>query len=260
MKSAQRHRNRAAGSASEFEKAVASHTRIVLPRILCSVPCIALVLAAMLVFPGLLNAAQQSTASPQPREDPNQFVRNVLNNEVKAEDNDTTYWRFRETDHKNGRKEVSDVVDTKYGEVRRLVEINGHAITAQQQQSEDQRIAGLVSDPAKIKEQEKKRREDGKHEEKMLKMLPNAFRYQYDGMDGHLTKLRFSPNPSFHPPDHEAMVFHHMVGTMWLDGEQKRLARIDGRLTSDVLFGYGLLGRLYKGGTFSVMQVDLGSG
>lgn len=261
MKNAQDHQSRVPGSRIEFrERVVIARGRHAAHRVLCILPCVALIMAGMLVFPAFLNAAQQSGTSAQPQEDPNQFVRTVLNNEVKAEDNDTTYWRFQETDHRNGRKEVSDVVDTKYGEVERLIEINGHPIGSVQQASEDQRIASLVSDPDKIKEQEKKRREDGKHEENMLKMLPDAFRYQYDGMDGRLTRLRFSPNPNFHPPNHEAMVFHHMTGTMWLDGGQKRLARIDGRLTSDVLFGYGLLGRLYKGGTFSVSQIDLGSG
>jgi hypothetical protein len=51
-----------------------------------------------------------------------------------------------------------------------------------------------------------------------------------------------------------------MDGSLLVDGEQKRLAEIEGRLTSPVKFGWGLLGHLDKGGTFLVTQQDLGSG
>jgi hypothetical protein len=36
------------------------------------------------------------------------------------------------------------------------------------------------------------------------------------------------------------------------------MARMDGSLFEDVTFGWGLLGRLNKGGTFSVMQKHVG--
>jgi hypothetical protein len=59
---------------------------------------------------------------------------------------------------------------------------------------------------------------------------------------------------------HPAQVFHHMEGTLLVDGQQKRLAEISGELTSEVKFLGGLLGHLNKGGTFLVKQQDLGSG
>jgi len=39
-----------------------------------------------------------------------------------------------------------------------------------------------------------------------------------------------------------------------------RLAKIDGTLFRDVDFGWGILGRLYKGGRFVLEQADVGSG
>jgi hypothetical protein len=51
-----------------------------------------------------------------------------------------------------------------------------------------------------------------------------------------------------------------MEGTMWIDVHQKRLAGIEGVLTSRVSFGGGLLGHLDKGGTFSVRLKNVGSG
>ena len=48
-----------------------------------------------------------------------------------------------------------------------------------------------------------------------------------------------------------------MEGTLTVDGRQKRLVRIDGHLFQDVTFGWGILGRLDKGGTFFVEQKQL---
>jgi hypothetical protein len=39
-----------------------------------------------------------------------------------------------------------------------------------------------------------------------------------------------------------------------------RLAKIDGTLFRDVNFGWGILGRLYKGGRFMVEQAELANG
>jgi hypothetical protein len=73
-------------------------------------------------------------------------------------------------------------------------------------------------------------------------------------------KIKFAPNPSFRPSKTQDQVFHHMEGYLLIDGRQKRLAAINGRLTSEVKFGGGLLAHLDKGGMFSVRLKDVGSG
>jgi hypothetical protein len=47
---------------------------------------------------------------------------------------------------------------------------------------------------------------------------------------------------------------------MWIDQSAKRLSRIEGQLFERVNFGWGLLGHLEKGGTFRVLQQDVGNG
>jgi hypothetical protein len=49
-----------------------------------------------------------------------------------------------------------------------------------------------------------------------------------------------------------------MSGMAWIDRTALRISRLDGSLFEDVTFGWGLLGRLNKGGTFSVMQRQVG--
>jgi hypothetical protein len=61
-----------------------------------------------------------------------------------------------------------------------------------------------------------------------MMLLPRAFVYEYGGAEGGIIKLRFTPNPSFHPASHESEVFHQMQGVLWVDRRQHRLAELDG--------------------------------
>ncbi len=53
------------------------------------------------------------------------------------------------------------------------------------------------------------------------------------------------------------MVFTGMQGEMLVDETACRLAKIDGTLFKEVNFGWGILGRLYKGGRFFVEQAEV---
>jgi len=192
--------------------------------------------------------------------DANRLVREVVHNELQAEIGDQTYWRYRDLKEKNGRKELRDVFETKYGQLDHLVSVNDQPLTSKQAQMEDERIDKLLAEPEKRHKQQEQRDREGEDERNLLKLLPDVFRYQYDGTTGNLIKLTFTPNPNFHSYNRQTKVLHYINGGMWIDRKQGRLARIDGYLTADVRFGGGLLGQLDKGGTFSVILEDVGSG
>jgi hypothetical protein len=75
-----------------------------------------------------------------------------------------------------------------------------------------------------------------------------------------LVHLKFKPNPKFSPPNHETAVYIGMEGDLTIDRKAMRIAKIDGTLFKDVDFGWGILGRLYKGGRFIIVQRDVGGG
>jgi hypothetical protein len=79
-----------------------------------------------------------------------------------------------------------------------------------------------------------------------------------EGPNGLCYRLKFRPNPAFTPPDRQGEVYHGMVGELWVDQGQLRLVKIDAHLISDVNFGWGVLGRLYKGGSILVQNADVG--
>ncbi|HMJ23588.1 MAG TPA: hypothetical protein VK513_16855 [Terriglobales bacterium] len=52
-------------------------------------------------------------------------------------------------------------------------------------------------------------------------------------------------------------MFHRMEGVLLIDAEQTRLAKLSGTLISNVDFGFGILGKLQKGGSFEVVQSEV---
>ena len=98
---------------------------------------------------------------------------------------------------------------------------------------------------------------DSRKSAELLKMLPDAFLFTGDGRQGNSVRLKFRPNPKYRPPSSESKVFHHMEGILLIDAKQIRLAKLSGTLVSDVEFGFGILGKLQKGGTFEVVQSEV---
>jgi hypothetical protein len=186
-----------------------------------------------------------------------QFAGDILGHEVEVQTQDHALWTYREQKQDDGKRKLLHVYQTNSGEIERLVAVDDQPLSAAQAQAEDHRIQTLISQPAQMRQHQKKQREDGEQARNLLRMFPDAFRFQYDGTQGSLVRLRFTPNPEFHPPDHAAQVFHHMTGTMLVDAQQKRLAAINGTLTSEVKFFGGVFGHLDKGGTFAVQQQEV---
>jgi hypothetical protein len=216
------------------------------------------------VWGSLLSAALLvGTAAGQARaqQPPNQLVRQVINHEVQAENHDNSYWMFRlqETQPHGGTK-TEQVVETPHGWVRRLLAINGRALTAQERAKDDARLQKLLTDAGEQRKNQENTRNDVRHAQNLLEMLPDAFLYTYAGRAGQVVKLKFRPNPKFHARSREAAVFHDMVGSLWLNLKQKRLAGIEGHLNQEVKFAGGLLGHLDKGGTFDVKQTQIAPG
>jgi actin-related protein len=138
--------------------------------------------------------------------------------------------------------------------------VNGQRITPEQEKQEDQRIARFLKKPDEQKKQRRAQEQDARKTERLFKMLPDAVSARYGERQGELVEILFEPNRNFHPPSHEAAVFHAMAGRIWINTRENRLVEIDGHLTRGVKFGGGLLGHLDKGGEFHVKQSEVAPG
>lgn len=187
-----------------------------------------------------------------------ELLRRVIANEAKAEAQDQSHWLFRlDLKKPNGQEELDEVVETKQGDLRRPLRINGRELTAQEA---DKQVDQLVHNSAALRKSLNDKNQDAAHSQRLLKMLPAAFVFVYGERRGEFVQLNFSPNPHFRPPSHEAQVFHAMKGSIWVDSKQFRVEEIAGRLMNEVKFGGGLLGHLDKGGVFDVKQTEVQPG
>lgn len=189
-----------------------------------------------------------------------ELVREVVKNELRANRADHSHWMFKEEDVEPGKNIVQKCVQTRDGQVCRVIQRDGRLLSPEEQQTQKQQIERLIKNPAEQKKKQQQHQEDDRKAAELVEMLPHGFLYQHDGEEGAYIRLRFQPNPDFDPPTREAMVFHCMAGTMLVDPQAKRLVELRGKLIRNVDFGWGLLGRLAKGGTFLVKRQEVGDG
>ena len=188
------------------------------------------------------------------------LLRRVVNSELKAQANDHSHWMYQLKAGVSGKEQVKVAVQTREGYLDRLRFVNGQPITPEQEKQEDQRIARLVKNPAERKKQQRAQQQDAQKTDRLFKMLPDAVTASYGTRQGEQVEILFKPNPHFHPPSHEAAVFHAMTGRISINTRENRLVEIEGHLASGVKFGGGLLGHLDKGGEFHVKQSEVAPG
>jgi len=215
--------------------------------------------------------AQQTPAAkndapepPQHSFNPHELVRQAVDNEVKAGHDDVSLmFRVRRQTPKAG-VQTREYVETAEGTAGMLVAVNDHPISPEQRQQEFARLQQLLQNPGELRKKQKQQKEDSERVNRMVKTLPDAFRYQYEGTEQvnglELVRLRFQPNPDFDPPSREQQVFTGMDGFLLIEPHQARIARIDGTLFKDVGFGWGILGHLDRGGRFVVVQGPVAKG
>lgn len=212
------------------------------------------------IFMGILAAASvnctpaNATDGPATASTPEAattLVREVVYNELHDHDAHG-FWRYW-VEHRSPKgTRVEEQVETGDGPIKRAVMTNGRPLDEQGRQTEEARLRELLSSASEQASQREAYHEDEGRIGRILSLLPDAFVYQDAGEENGLRHLRFQPNPAYPPHSIEARIFHAMSGDLWLDARMKRLARLNGTLMENVDFGFGLLGRLYRGGWFQL--------
>ena len=189
-----------------------------------------------------------------------ELVRAAMQTELDASRDDHSHWAYKDVYKGESGEKVMKVVETGKGALKKTVAEDGRALTPEKLKAEDERIAAFVNDPAQQAKQHKDNMQDDKRAESMLRMLPVAFVWSVKREDAKTTTLGFVPDPGFTPPTMESRVFAAMQGEIVVDNNQHRIQTIEGKLVSDVTFGWGLFGRMKKGGTFEIERRQLTTG
>lgn len=180
---------------------------------------------------------------------------------------------------------VQDIVETQQGDVAMLLSVNGGPLTPLARQNELNRLNTLAANPALQQHRQSREQADQARIDKLLRMLPDAFLYRYDqtvpcnvsalpsipllgpssaatqpapAPDAQCYHLTFTPNPNWDPPDLESKVLRGMAGDVLIEVSDERLHQLNAHLIADVDFGWGIVGRLDKGGTIFLEQDRIG--
>jgi hypothetical protein len=190
-----------------------------------------------------------------------EFVRRALAAELANVQDPLHPMRYRLRKSSPRLSTTKQILETKDGAIARLIAINDKPLSAADEQKEQDRLSALLSDPSQQSHRKQAQGEDTKRVLKVLRALPNAFLYEYagegQGPQGKVEKFAFTPNPGFEPPDLESHALTEMIGEIWIDAAQSRVVRLEGRLRQDVDFGWGILGRLDKGGWIVIEQANV---
>jgi len=190
---------------------------------------------------------------------PGDLVKAVIRSELAA-DSSESRWKYLLEKEVDGKQETRELVETKVGSLDRLVAIGSTPLTDSQEREETDRILRLSHSVEEQHKLEQAHIKSAAQYHALLKMIPDAFFFEYADEHLGLTKLIFTPNPHFQPTSREGTVLHEMAGEIWVDAKHERLVSIYGRLMNEIKFGGGLLGRLEKGGEFSVKRNEIAPG
>jgi len=126
--------------------------------------------------------------------------------------------------------------------------------------STQRRLEKLLSDRDAVKNELKDQKAETQHRIRMVKAFPKAFFFDFVGREKDLLRFNFYPNPEFSPKDRETQMYRGMEGTMLVEPVQERIVQVRGKLVKDVSFGWGIFGRLSKGGIYEIVQTQLSPG
>jgi len=185
-----------------------------------------------------------------------QLVHEVVYNELNDHQGHG-YWRYWIERHTPSETRLEEQVETAEGPITRLSLTNGHPLSPENELEEESRLQHLLTSPSEQARHLRDYEEDEKRIGRILALLPDAYLYEYAGEENGCHKLTFRPNPSYPAHSIEARIFHAMSGTLWVSARYKRLARLDGHVEENLDFGYGILGRLYKGGWFQLERTQV---
>ena len=207
-----------------------------------------------------LSLGLAAMAAAQSAPDPG-LIQRALANELAAAQDATHPMRYVLRKSSPRVTTTKDMIETRDGMVALLVAVDDRPLSPSDEAHEQARLNALLADPGKQRHRKQAEDVDAGRALEVLRVLPTAFLYQYAGQGaGNVERYAFRPNPAFSPPNLETEALASMSGEIWIDPAQARVVRLEGHVRQDVDFGWGILGRLYKGGWIVIDQADVGGG
>jgi len=172
-------------------------------------------------------------------------------------------YRIRKVDAKND--VTRDIIESKQGTVARLVQRNGQPLTAQEDAAERARLAEMLDSPSDFIKHHKRDNAARNYSMDLVREMPRAMIYTYTpdqpqrpNATGPEVVIDFAPDPHYKPPSLITDILTGLQGRVWIDQKSLRVTRIEGHVLRPVDFGWGMLARIYPGGTVEFEQANAG--
>ena len=118
----------------------------------------------------------------KPLTDPNQLVRQTVQNELRSTNNGHRFM-FKDTSYSKKGLVTKEVIQTPQGPLSRTIAIDGHPLTSDQRAKEDARLQKFANDLEARSKKRQSDKEESQREDSMVQTLPAAFVYTYAGTD-----------------------------------------------------------------------------
>lgn len=205
---------------------------------------------------GGLSAQELAKATPK------SWVEAASALEVKIIDDDGSFplrYIVRKVDAKGDT--TRDVIESREGGVARMIKRDGRPLTQEEDDAERKRLLGLMDDPSGFAKHHKRDNQARGYSMQLVREMTQAMLFTYTPGQPQWPNpqvpqvvVDFTPDPNFHPPNMVSNALTGVAGRIWINVESKRVVRIEGRILKPVDFGYGMLARIYPGGTIEFMQ------
>ncbi|WP_263412329.1 hypothetical protein [Terriglobus aquaticus] len=215
--------------------------------------------AVLLSFlaPVACSGAKQSS---EPAVDIRALMRDVCHEEIQVlqrHDSRLRYQVHREDRHGTT---VRDQIESHDGGVARLLQHNGQTLTVEENAGEQQRLKALLG-TNKLQQREREEAHNRTYGTELLEVMPDAMQFAAapeqtpvpDVPDRQIV-VNFDPNPAFHPANMAQQILPALHGRAWIDLNDHRLLRMELRNSSDVNLAWGLLAKVYAGGSILYEQ------
>ncbi|MGA2651332.1 MAG: hypothetical protein ABSF28_12445 [Terracidiphilus sp.] len=218
--------------------------------------------AALFLIGATCSSGQAGSSSPLSAPQAQALVARALATELRTAQDVSHPMRYRLRKSSPRLTSTKEIVETKDGDVARLVSLFDKPLSQTDEQTEEARLNVLYNDPSLQRHRKQGEEGDMAIVLRLLRMLPDAFLYTYAGSTagpaGIVHKFAFRPKPNFEPPDFETQALTTMTGVLSIDAAQERVTRLEGHLEQDTDYGWGVLGKLDKGGSVVIEQADVG--
>jgi hypothetical protein len=205
-----------------------------------------------------------ATAAAQPAPTPAtteqlELIEHATENELQALEHPAPF-RYQERLEWSWGTETRSVIETSEGRADRIVQFSDGPLSSEQQAKQERRLKKLLSDHDAVKNELQDQKAETQRRIRMVRAFPRAFFFDFVGRENGLLLFEFRPNPEFSPKDRETQMYRGMEGKVWVEPVHERIVQVQGKLVKDVSFGWGIVGRLNKGGIYEISQTQLSPG